>query len=190
MSRFATYLDWGRLSFSSRGHSFDRAPDPAAIAFSSLLLYSLTLRRGRAGRATKGALRGAAARAAGTACCARRAEPRMDIAGAAIMLDVSSTEEGCQNCRDVCLQTECAACRSVDQSHEACTLDGRQQKGIRISKPPRDVSTLGLRVRSYSCSSVSHIWSLAIVMGKEGYACLDIILDPLPPGPFYSDLAC
>ena len=167
----------GQAVLLIKGHPFDRAPVPAAIAFSSLLLYSLTLRKGRAGRATKGALRGAAARAAGTACCALRAEPRMDIAGAAMIL-VSSTEGDCQECRDVCLQTKCAACRSVDQSHEACTLDGQQQKGIRISKPPRDVSTLGLRLRSHDRPSASRIWCFANSMVKEAYEWLTSIGNP------------
>ena len=187
---FRNISQLGQAVLLIKGHPFDRAPVPAAIAFSSLLLYSLTLRRGRAGRATKGALRGAAARAAGTACCALRAEPRMDIAGAVIMFGVLSTEEDCQDWRDVCLQTKCAACRSVDQSHEACTLDGRLQKGIRISKPPRDVSTLGLRVRSQSRPSASRIWCSAISMKRGADEWLDVILHHLLPGPSCSDRAC
>lgn len=53
-----------------------------------------TLRSGRAGRPTKGALRGADARVTGTACWALASGLRMDIAGAA-MVSISLAIKGC-----------------------------------------------------------------------------------------------
>ena len=133
----------GQAVLLIKGHPFGRAPVPAAIAISSLLLYSLTLRRGRAGRATKGALRGAAARAAGTACCARRAEPRMDIAGAVMMpvcrrpKRVVTIAEMC-----VCKQNALPADLSTNRMRPAhWTADSKRASGFRNrleTSPPLD----------------------------------------------------
>lgn len=57
-----------------------------------------TLRSARAGRPTKGALRGADARVTGTACWALASGLRMDIAGAA-MLSICVTITGCTGAR-------------------------------------------------------------------------------------------
>ena len=92
-------LQLSRLwSLSSSGTSLPKRQCPVGPSTCSFCEAMPTLRSGRAGRPTKGALRGADARVTGTACWALASGLRMDIAGAA-MVSLCMPIRGCTGAR-------------------------------------------------------------------------------------------
>lgn len=88
LSTIPTPIVCNYLNRGSAGTSHHRAsPWLRAPAQGNPRNPSLTLRRGSAGRPTKGALRGADARATGTTCWALTTGLRMDSAGVAMLMD-------------------------------------------------------------------------------------------------------